>query len=102
MQKGKPELCLVCCQSSGSQLEIVLVSVRNSTENIQTLAVIKRVVYSLRGSDISFKKNTGSRSCNDTDLEERKKSRQFLILRLGNQQGNLNAFELGASPGGKP
>lgn len=34
--------------------------------------------------------------------QRQKKKRQFLILRLANQEGNLNAHGLGPAPGGKP
>lgn len=34
--------------------------------------------------------------------KEGEKKRQFLILRLVNQEGNLNAHGLGPAPGGKP
>lgn len=38
----------------------------------------------------------------ETNKKKKEKERQFLILRLVNQEGNLNAHGMGPAPGGKP
>lgn len=38
----------------------------------------------------------------ETKKKKKEKERQFLILRLVNQEGNLNAHGMGPAPGGKP